>query len=119
MSLIWPFMLWSLLAVPLLIVAYRLLLERRARQQAELGTMGMLQTGSGKPLGRRRHVPPALFLVGVTFLLFGLARPVVDVELPHREGTVVLAFDMSNSMIADDLQHAGQAALVRGILQRR
>ncbi len=110
MSLIWPFMLWSLLAVPLLIVAYRLLLERRARQQAELGTMGMLQTGSGKPLGRRRHVPPALFLVGVTFLLFGLARPVVDVELPHREGTVVLAFDMSNSMIADDLQPSRAAA---------
>jgi Ca-activated chloride channel family protein len=110
MSFIWPFMLWSLLAVPVLVVAYRRLLQRRARQQAELGTMGVLHTTSGKPLGRRRHLPPGLFLVGATFLLFGLARPVADVDVPHREGTVILAFDMSNSMIADDIEPSRAAA---------
>jgi Ca-activated chloride channel family protein len=104
MRFLWPFMLWWLVLVPLLVVAYRRLLERRARAQAELGTMGQVQTGSGTPIGRRRHVPAALVLVGVTLLLVAMARPVVDVALPHREGTVVLAFDMSNSMIADDLE---------------
>ena len=110
MSFLWPFMLWSLLAVPLLVIAYRRLLQRRARQQAALGTMGLVHDTSGKPLGRRRHLPPALFLVGATFLLFGLARPVVDIDLPRREGTVILAFDMSNSMIADDVEPSRAAA---------
>jgi Ca-activated chloride channel family protein len=34
--------------------------------------------------------------------LFSLSRPEVVVELPRIEGTVILAFDVSNSMAADD-----------------
>lgn len=116
MSFLWPNMLWLLVAVPLLVIGYLDLLARRRRAAAELGAMSTLQTGAGKPIGRRRYVPPILFLVGVTFLIVGLARPEMNLELPKREGTVILAFDTSNSMIADDLkptrlQAAKQAAL--------
>ena len=34
----------------------------------------------------------------------GLARPQTEVSLPHIEGTVILAFDVSGSMAADDLK---------------
>jgi Ca-activated chloride channel family protein len=43
-------------------------------------------------------------MVGLTLLLFGLARPEMVVELPRVEGTVILALDVSNSMAADDLE---------------
>jgi Ca-activated chloride channel family protein len=103
MSFIWPKALLALLAVPLLVYGYVLLMRRRATLQSSLGTMGLPQSRSGKPLGRKRHVPPVLFLIGITLLLFGLARPQTTLDLPHRRGTVVLAFDVSNSMKAKDL----------------
>jgi Ca-activated chloride channel family protein len=37
-------------------------------------------------------------------MLVAFARPEMSFGLPHREGTVVLAFDVSNSMRATDLQ---------------
>lgn len=104
MSFIWPLMLLSLLFVPLLIVLYLRQLERRRAVVAELGSMGVFQNSSGRKPGIRRHAPPLFFLFGLTFLLFGLARPEMMVSLPRIEGTVILAFDVSNSMKADDLQ---------------
>jgi Ca-activated chloride channel family protein len=41
---------------------------------------------------------------------FALARPTVSLALPAREGTVVLAFDVSNSMRADDVEPTRLAA---------
>jgi Ca-activated chloride channel family protein len=103
MSFLSPTLLWLLGIVPLLVVGYVALRRRTARQNADLGTMGFARTRSGRPLGRRRHIPYVMFLLGITVLLVALARPQVNLHLPHREGTVVLAFDVSNSMIADDL----------------
>lgn len=100
MTLVWPWMLLALLLVPLLAVLYWRLLRR---QRAAAATLGALAVG-GNPAGRRRHVPPALYLAGLSFLLFGLARPELAISLPRVEGTVVLAFDVSNSMLADDLE---------------
>ncbi|MCB9432922.1 MAG: VWA domain-containing protein [Ardenticatenaceae bacterium] len=97
-------MLLSLLVLPLLAVWYGQL--RRQRQQAvvRLGPLGVVQSQTGQAVGRRRHVPPLLFGLGVGTLLFGLARPEMPVSLPRVEGTVILAFDVSSSMLADDLQ---------------
>ncbi|WP_305785433.1 VWA domain-containing protein [Symbioplanes lichenis] len=52
----------------------------------------------------RRHLPYVLLLVALPVLLVGLARPQAEVAVPHRAGTVVLAFDVSNSMSATDVQ---------------
>ena len=104
MTFIWPWMLLSLLVLPLLAVWYGQL--RRQRQQAvvRLGPLGVVQSQTGQAVGRRRHVPPLLFGLGLSTLLFGLARPEMPVSLPRVEGTVILAFDVSSSMLADDLQ---------------
>jgi Ca-activated chloride channel family protein len=63
-----------------------------------------LQTSSGAHLGRQRHLPPLVFLFGLTLLLIGLARPETYVELPSVEGNVILVFDVSSSMAAEDLE---------------
>ena len=103
MSFIWPPLLLALLLVPLLALGYVQLMRGRDAAGAQLGTMRLTEGTSGKRLGRRRHVPPALFLAAIALLLAALARPTVMVALPHLEGTVILAFDVSTSMLADDL----------------
>ncbi len=104
MTFIWPLMLFSLLVLPLLIALYWRQQQRRRAVAARYGTMGFVQQSAGKPLAWRRHVPPVLFLVGLTILLIAMARPEATVSLPVLRGTVVLAFDVSGSMAADDLK---------------
>jgi Ca-activated chloride channel family protein len=104
MTFIWPLMLFSLLLVPLLVYFYLRLLHRQRQAAVDLGPLGVIQTRSGKELGVRRHIPPAVFLGGLTLLLVSLARPEITVTLPRVEGTVILAIDVSGSMNADDLE---------------
>ena len=42
-------------------------------------------------------------LAGLALLVLALARPQAVVSVPRVEGTVILAFDVSGSMAADDL----------------
>lgn len=104
MSFIWPWMLISLLFVPFLIWVYIRQLRRRQGAASDLGPLGLVQNSSGRRLGRRRHIPAIFFLLGLTILFIALARPEMFVDLPRVQGTVVLAFDVSNSMAADDLE---------------
>jgi len=96
-------MLLSLLFIPLAVGFYLRLLTRQRSAAAALGPLGLVQSSAGRKPGIYRHLPPALFLLGLTFLLTGLARPETFVKLPHVGGTVILAFDVSNSMLAEDL----------------
>lgn len=104
MSFIWPIMLLSLLLIPLFIWLYLRIQQRRRRLAANFGMLGMLQESAGRQLGQRRHIPPMLFLAGLTILLLAMARPETVVNLPRIEGTVILGFDVSGSMAADDLK---------------
>jgi Ca-activated chloride channel homolog len=77
-----------------LVVAYRVMHRTRARNLAALGV--------GRATTMRQHVPPLLFLIAVTLLLLAVARPHATVHVPRATGTVILAFDVSNSMTATD-----------------
>ncbi len=101
MTFIWPSMLLSLALVPVFVAVYLRLLRRR---QARLGSLGIVEGDSARRVRVRRHLPPAFILGGLTLLFVGLARPQAPISLPHIEGTVILAFDVSNSMRADDLE---------------
>jgi Ca-activated chloride channel family protein len=103
MSFIWPIMLVLLVLVPLLVALYIWLQRRRRQLAARYSSLGFVQQSAGRT-GWRRHVPIALFLFGVTILLIALARPQAVVSLPKQEGTVILAFDVSGSMAADDMK---------------
>ena len=103
MSFIWPTLLFLLISVPFLVLLYVLLQRRRRVFAARYGSLGLVHDGVGKGLGMRRHVPATIFLAGITILLFSLARPQATVSVPKIEGTVMLTFDVSGSMAAEDL----------------
>lgn len=102
MSFIWPVMLVLLMLIPLFVGQYVRIQQRRQRLAASYGGLGLLRETAGRGPGLRRHIPPALFLLSLTILLVALARPQATVSLPRVEGTVILAFDVSGSMAADD-----------------
>lgn len=104
MTFIWPYLLLSLLLVPLLVLLYLRLQRRRERIAASYGTLGIVQRAGSKTPGWRRHAPYVLFLLGLILLLIALARPEAALGLPRLEGTVILAFDVSGSMAAGDME---------------
>ena len=104
MSFIWPAMLLLLLFIPLFAVLYVRIQRQRQQFAARYGTLGIVQDAANRPLGPRRHIPAILFLTGLTILLISLARPEAVVSLPRLQGTIILAFDVSGSMAATDLE---------------
>ena len=118
MSFVWPKLLVLLALAPTFVVGYVLLQRRRTARAAALAAQGFVPSAATRRKRRLRHVPFALFLLALTLMLFALARPQMNLTLPKRVGTVILAFDVSNSMIATDLQptrmDAARAAAKRG-----
>jgi Ca-activated chloride channel homolog len=103
-TFLWPAMLWLLLAILPLIALY-LRMQIRRRQLAEsYGNFGLVRQANGKGPGLSRHIPSLFFLIGLAILIVALARPQMVVSLPRVEETVILAFDVSGSMAADDMQ---------------
>jgi Ca-activated chloride channel family protein len=104
MSFDWAIMLWLLLLVPVLIVAYIIAQRRRQQYAVRYASLSLVKEALGRGPGIRRHIPPILFLIGVTIMIIALARPAATVFLPSQQGTVILTIDVSGSMQADDLK---------------
>ena len=94
-------MLLSLIAIPALIGLYLMVTRRR---RSLVGSFGAGQPARKQPPGLRRHIPSILFLLSLIIILIALARPQAEVILPHVEGTVILVFDVSASMSANDVE---------------
>ena len=113
LGFIWPSFLWSLVLVPIAILAYVLLLRRRKKGVLRYGNLGLVKQAMSQ-IGWKRHVPPALMLGALSLLLLGMARPTAEVSLPSTRATVILAMDVSGSMRAADVNpsriEAAQAA---------
>jgi Ca-activated chloride channel family protein len=103
MIFLWPFMLWLLVLLPVLVVLYVLMLRRKKRGAVRFANFAMLKAAMGKSLGWRRHVPPALFLVALAVLIVATARPAAEITLNAARSTVILAMDISGSMGAEDV----------------
>ncbi|HYD96543.1 MAG TPA: VWA domain-containing protein [Noviherbaspirillum sp.] len=122
MNFLWPHLLWGLLAVPLLVLAY-LFMERRrkkyALQYAGLATVRQAMQGANR---YRRHIPPLLFLLALALMLLAAARPAMVLTLPTEHKTMILAVDVSGSMRAADIapnRFNAALAAVKGFVQQQ
>lgn len=104
MQFLWPQFLWLLLALPLLVGFYLLLLRRKKKMAVRYASLSIVKEAMGAGQQVRRHIPPALFLLAMGALLLAAARPVAVVTLPSNQQTIMLAIDVSGSMRASDVQ---------------
>lgn len=113
MSFHWPYLLWLLLALPLLVVAY--LAQERVRKRASERFARPAMQPNVVPLGPgwRRHLPPALLLVAVALLLIAFARPERTERVPRERATIMIVMDASRSMEATDVEPTRLAAAKR------
>jgi Ca-activated chloride channel family protein len=111
MRFIWHEALWLLLAVPILVGTYEYIVRRAAiRQPIRFTNVGLVSAATSRSQWIRRRIPPLLFLLGITGLLFAVARPAAVFLVPAQRGTVVLAMDVSLSMAATDVEPTRLAA---------
>jgi Ca-activated chloride channel family protein len=117
LDLINPGRLWLLLAVVALGTAYVGSQMVRARHVVRFTSVDLLDSVAPKRPQWRRHVVAGLHLAGLAVGVVAIARPYnTELQQTSRNGRIVLAFDVSLSMAADDvdpnrLEAAKEAAI--------
>lgn len=103
MRFLWPAVLWGLVLVVLVAVAYGWALRRRAARAIAHPALGELRTAQLRANRFRRHLPAALYLVGLGAAAMAASRPVLPLPTPADRTAVVLSIDVSGSMRSQDL----------------
>ena len=104
MSFAHPLVLLGLLALPVLVVLYARQQSTRAGARRAFASPPMLASVSPSRPGWRRHVPVALLGLAVAALIAALAQPQHRTLVPVQSATVMLANDVSDSMLATDVK---------------
>ena len=99
-----PVLLVFLLLVPLAAFGYVWIERRREERAAQWASPDLVPNLVQRPSARMRHIPAILFLIGLTFLLLGIARPEAKLTSDKEGSTIVLAVDQSGSMAAKDVK---------------
>src|SRR5262245_55738074 len=95
--------LWLLVGVGVMAGAWLAVASQRARHVVRFTSVELLDVVAPRRPRWRRHVPAALFLLALTALVLGFARPVRAVQVTDERATVILAVDVSLSMEATDV----------------
>ena len=109
-----PARLWLLVVVVALVGLYVAVQLTRPRYTVRFSNLELLDQVAPKRPGWRRHLTAGVFLLAAALLVVSFAQPVMTVRVPQERTTVMLAFDTSLSMAAEDVApnrfEAAQAA---------
>ena len=98
-----PAFLAGLLVVPALAALYVLAQRRRRRFTMRFTNLALLQSVVSSRPSYRRHVPPALLMLGAAGLLLAMSGPILNLEVARSNASVMLVVDVSGSMQATDV----------------
>ena len=104
--------LWLLLSVPVFVLAYTWYTLRKRRQLRDFGDEELVAQLMPNASKVRPHVKFGLVMLALVMLIIAAARPQYGVkeETVTREGVeAVIALDISNSMLAEDVS-SGQVS---------
>ena len=122
MSLLWPGFLLLLGLVPPIIALY-LWVVKRQRVGLRYSSLALVREALPRHSQLRRHIPFALFLVALISLIVTMSRPVSIVNVPSGRATIILALDVSRSMLQTDIQpsrlEAAESAALSFIRQQK
>jgi Ca-activated chloride channel family protein len=121
MSFASPVWLLGLLAVPALLVFFRAMSRRPARNAVAFTNLDLLADVVSRPSRWRRLVPVALLALALTAAAAAMARPKATFTTVDHHSTVVLLVDVSGSMSARDVEPTrldAAAAAMRNFLDR-
>jgi Ca-activated chloride channel family protein len=76
---------------------------RRPRTGVRFSSLSLVRAASPGSSWIRRHLPFALFVIGLGSLVVAMARPAAIVPVASSRTTIVLAMDVSRSMCATDI----------------
>ncbi len=103
MGLLWPTYLLLLAAIPLVVLAYALVLRRRRRFAVHYSSLSLIRQAMPSGMRWRRHLPFVLLVLALALLVLAMSRPFANVTVASSRTTVMLALDVSLSMCANDI----------------
>ena len=102
-----PHLLWLLVAVPVMIVAFAVILQLRKRNLRHFGNIATVKSLLRDVSSWRVHTKFILFSLAYTALVFAAARPQFGAKLreeKHEGVEMMFVVDVSNSMLAEDFE---------------
>ena len=99
-----PTRLWALVALPVLIVLYVVLLRLKGRTGIRYTNTAVIGAILPRQSQWRRHVAVAMSLCSLVALTMAWARPMGQEKVPRERATVVVVIDNSQSMMAKDVK---------------
>lgn len=103
MTFTWPLALLSLLLIPLLLGIYVWQLRKKRRSAVRFSSIDLIRASIPKRSKWRRHIPAALFLIGMLGIGVATARPQAKALVPAARTAIILTLDVSRSMCANDV----------------
>ena len=104
MSFASPLFLFGLVLLPTLVLGYVLMQRKPRRYAVRYTNLDVLASVAESTYSWRRHLGLAVFLLAMTALLLGFARPKITRMADREEATIVLVIDVSGSMSAKDVK---------------
>jgi Ca-activated chloride channel family protein len=103
MDFLWSGFLVGLLIIPILLIVYLWALQRRRPTAVRYSSLSLVRAALPRWSRLRRHLPFALFLASLAFLVIALSRPALIISVPSNQTTIVLSMDVSGSMCSTDI----------------